>query len=74
MSKPKSAVTPHPFLADPETPADPVSGAEVCVRCSLVGRSGDAHHSMPEPAPDARSRAAGEDLTHRSTASENRNN
>ena len=59
MSKPKSAVTPHPFQADPDTPADPVSGAQVC-RCGLVGRAGDAHHTMPDAESDAQSRAAGD--------------
>ena len=52
---------PHPFSADPDTPGDPVSGQGVCSRCHLVGKPGDAHHDMPEPVPDAASRAAGND-------------
>jgi hypothetical protein len=50
---------PHPFQADPEMPADPITGDRVC-RCGLVGRPGDAHHTMPDPVPDAQSAAAGE--------------
>lgn len=59
MSREKSKVAPHVFQADPETPADPISGAQVC-RCGLVGRAGDGHHTMPDPGPDAQSRAAGD--------------
>jgi hypothetical protein len=59
VSKPKTAVPPHPFQADPETPGDPISGEQVC-RCGLVGRPGDGHHTMPDPMPDAQSRAAGD--------------
>jgi hypothetical protein len=59
VSKAKTQVTPHPFQADPETPADPISGNQVC-RCGLVGRAGDAHHAMPAAVPDGQSRAAGD--------------
>lgn len=58
MSHPKRK--PHPFQRDPDVPADPITGAEVC-RCDLVGRPGDAHHDMPDPVPDAASAAAGEE-------------
>lgn len=52
---------PHVFVADPELPPD-MNGREVCARCHLVGRAGDAHHDMPAgPPEDARSRAAGGD-------------
>jgi hypothetical protein len=48
------------FTADPDVPADPITGQEYC-RCGLAGRAGDAHHAMPDgPPEDARSRAAGE--------------
>lgn len=61
MSRTKKPTRPpHPFTADPDTPADPVSGQGVCTRCRLVGRPGDAHHNMPAPVPDAQSAAAGE--------------
>lgn len=61
MSRPKTKVTPHLFAADPHTPADPVSGDEVCRTCHLVGRPGDAHHTLPDVSePDAQTRAAGD--------------
>lgn len=62
MTKPKTKVTPHPFVADLTVPADPLdkTGRRVCSRCHLVGRAGDAHHAMPDPVPDVQSRAAGE--------------
>jgi hypothetical protein len=60
VSKPKTNVTPHVFVLDTETPADPISGNQVC-RCGLVGRAGDAHHDMPAPVPDVASAAAGGD-------------
>lgn len=59
MSKPKTAVTQHVFVLDPETPGDPISGEQVC-RCGLVGRPGDGHHTMPDPVPDVAGLAAGE--------------
>lgn len=59
MSKPKTQVTQHPFLADPDL-ADPRMGVQVCTRCRLVGRAGDSHHDMPAAVPDGQSRAAGE--------------
>lgn len=37
---------PHVFVADPELPPD-MNGRQVCARCHLVGRAGDAHHDMP---------------------------
>lgn len=55
MSRP----APHVFVADPDTPGDPISGHGVCLTCRLVGRPGDAHHDMPDPVPDAQSAAAG---------------
>ncbi len=54
----KSKVRPHPFLPDPDIPADQ-AGRLVC-RCGLVGEPGDAHHTMPEPVQDVRLRAAGD--------------
>jgi hypothetical protein len=50
---------PHPFVADPLTPGDPVTGDPVC-RCGLVVKPGDGRHLMPDPIEDVRSRAAGE--------------
>ena len=65
MSKPESTVAPHVFLLDPDVPADPldqrVPPARACRSCGLLGRPGDAHHTMPAAVPDAQSRAAGED-------------
>lgn len=61
MSKSKPKAAPHPFQADPNTPGDPISGQKVC-RCGLLGRPGDTRHAMPDPAPDAQSRAAGEEV------------
>lgn len=60
--KTKPTGAPHPFTADPDTPADPISGVQVCARCHLVGRPGDAHHNLPDPEPDAQSWAAGDRL------------
>lgn len=58
-AKPKP---PHVHVADPDVPPDPLdrSGRRVCRTCHLVGRPGDAHHTMPEPVPDVRQYAAGE--------------
>jgi hypothetical protein len=58
MTRAKSALPPHIFTPDPDIPAD-MNGNRVC-RCGLVGKPGDAHHTLPEPPDDARSRAAGE--------------
>ncbi len=44
MSRPKP--TPHVFAPDPDTPGDG-RGREVCRLCSLLGRPGDAHHTLP---------------------------
>jgi hypothetical protein len=60
VSKSKSKVAPHPFQLDPETPGDPISGEQVCARCRCLGHPEDTRHAMPEPAPDAQSRAAGD--------------
>lgn len=46
--KTKPTGTPHVFTADPETPGDPISSAQVCRWCHLVGRPGDAHHTLPD--------------------------
>jgi hypothetical protein len=53
-------VKPHVFVGDPDTPADPISGKAVCAHCHRVGRADDVHHTMPDPAPDAQTRAAGD--------------
>ena len=49
---------PHVFVADPDLPPDPLDRrkppARVCVHCGLLGRPGDAHHTMPDPEPDPR--------------------
>lgn len=57
----KTHVPPHPFVADPDVPPDPLdrTGRRAC-RCGLLGEPGDAHHTLPPPVDDARSRAAGE--------------
>ncbi len=56
----KTRPAPHPFVADPELPAD-LNGVQVCARCHLLGRPDDAHHAMPDvPHDDAQRRAAGE--------------
>jgi len=46
------------FTPDPDLPADH-QGRRTC-RCGLLGAPGDAHHTVPEVEPDARSAAAGE--------------
>jgi hypothetical protein len=46
------------FRPDPDLPADH-NGRWTC-HCGLLGEPGDAHHTVPEAADDARSRAAGE--------------
>lgn len=46
------------FTPDPDVPPDH-HGRQAC-RCGLVGAPGDAHHTVPEPVPDARGLAAGE--------------
>lgn len=59
MKPPKSKVTAHVFVADPDVPPDH-NGRQACHTCHLIGAPGDAHHTMPEPVEDAASRAAGE--------------
>lgn len=54
MTPAKKAKAVHVFVADPDTPGDPISGDGVCLTCRLVGRPGDAHHDMPDPEPDPR--------------------
>jgi hypothetical protein len=56
---PKPKVPPHLFQADPDVPADPIRGLHAC-RCGLVGKPGDAHHTLPAPVEDVQQRAAGE--------------
>lgn len=59
MSKPKTGVPPHLFDRDPDVPPDH-QGRGAC-RCGLIGRPGDAHHTLPPgPDVDARELAAGE--------------
>lgn len=60
MSKSKPKAAPHVFQLDQETPGDPISGEQVCARCRCLGRPGDTRHAMPDPSPDAQSRAAGD--------------
>jgi hypothetical protein len=60
VTKAKTAVTPHPFRADPETPGDPISGDQVCISCHCLGKPNDARHAMPAAVPDGQSRAAGD--------------
>jgi hypothetical protein len=57
----KSRVHPHVFVSDPEVPPDHI-GRRACAApgCHLMGEPGDAHHTVPELGPDARSAAAGE--------------
>lgn len=38
----------HAFARDPEVPADPYSGLEVC-RCGKPGRAGDDQHPVDGP-------------------------
>ncbi|GIF14811.1 hypothetical protein [Actinoplanes teichomyceticus] len=49
----------HVFVDAPDL-GDPRRGVQVCARCQRIGKAGDANHTMPDPAPDARGRAAGE--------------
>lgn len=46
----KPARPPHPFLADPDVPADH-RGRGACAQCHLVGEPGDAHHDV-QPTPE----------------------
>lgn len=58
----RRTMPPHPFNPDPDVPADPISGKRACRTpgCHLMGEPGDAHHTMPDPVPDAAGLAAGE--------------
>lgn len=62
MTRAKTKVAPHVFVADQDVPADPLdrTGRRVCRDCQLPGLPDDAHHAMPDPVPDAATRAAGE--------------
>jgi hypothetical protein len=57
----KSRLHPHVFVADPDVPPDH-TGRRACAApgCHLMGKPGDAHHTVPDAEPDARSAAAGE--------------
>lgn len=39
---------PHVAVVDPDTPADPWTGLEVCRTCHLLIRNGDPRHDMPD--------------------------
>jgi hypothetical protein len=56
---PTKRPAPHPFVDAPDL-ADPRMGVQVCARCQLPGKPGDARHDMPAAEPDAQSRAAGD--------------
>jgi hypothetical protein len=47
VSKPKPTGRPHLFVRDPDVPPDH-NGRGACSECHLVGRPGDAHHTLPE--------------------------
>jgi hypothetical protein len=52
---------PHPFVADPNLPADH-RGRRVCAACHLIGRPDDPRHAMPDvPGQAEHRRRAGED-------------
>jgi hypothetical protein len=36
-----------PFIPDPDVPPDHL-GRSACKQCHLVGRPGDAHHTLPD--------------------------
>lgn len=60
MTARKSALPPHLFQPDPDVPADH-QGRHAC-RCGLVGRPGDAHHTLPAgPETDVQQLRAGKD-------------
>lgn len=61
MSKPKTSVRPHLFVVDPSVPAD-MDGRGACAVCHLMGKPGDARHTLPPPVADVRQRAAGDQL------------
>lgn len=42
-----TTVPPHVFAADPDLPADH-TGRHICAVCHLLGRTGDAHHTLPD--------------------------
>lgn len=63
MSPPKSKVPPHLFVVDPDVPPDQF-GRRACLApgCHLMGKPGDAHHTLPDGPPmDVQRLAAGED-------------
>jgi hypothetical protein len=47
---------PHVFVADPDLPHRYHDGRRVCLACHLLGRSGDAHHDMPDVPAQAEAR------------------
>lgn len=49
MSPPKSKVPPHLFVVDPDVPPDQF-GRRACLApgCHLMGKPGDAHHTLPD--------------------------
>jgi hypothetical protein len=58
MTQPR---TPHPFVADPDLPADH-RGRRVCAACHLIGRPDDPRHAMPDvPEQAEHRRRVGED-------------
>lgn len=67
MSRAKPKPVPHVHVVDPDVPPDPldrsVPPARSCRDCGRMSRPGDAHHLMPDPVPDVRQYAAGEQET-----------
>lgn len=65
MTRAKTKPAPHVHVADPDVPADPLDQrtppARSCRACGRMSRPGDAHHTMPDPQPDVRQYAAGEE-------------
>lgn len=60
MTRLKPTGSQHLFTPDATLPPDQ-NGRQVCSTCHLVGRPGDAHHTLPVMSErDAQERAAGE--------------
>ena len=52
----KNRPGPHLFAADTDVPADHL-GRRACSQCHVMGRPGDARHTMPDVPEQAEARA-----------------
>ena len=55
MKPAKSQVRQHPFIPDPDVPAD-INGRGACGTCHCMGKPNDLRHTLPDVPEQAESR------------------